>query len=74
MVSNDLNHLPFLAFARIELSPLKSTVDGYRAPFLEEPVATLCLRTPDGHVEVVGLLRPLATCGVLAARVDRHSE
>ena len=59
MISNDLDRLPFLAVACIELSPLKSTVDGHRAPLLEEPVATLGLRAPDRHVEVVRLLRPL---------------
>src|SRR3954447_23395659 len=69
-VGDDLHRL---ALARgvggLPLAPVEAAVDGHAAALLEVLSAVLALRAPDGHVEVVRLVDPLAG-SVLAAGVD----
>src|SRR5439155_25104408 len=65
----DLARLPLRAVLRVPLAPLEPAVDGDRAALREVLRAALSLVAPDGDVEVVRLLGPLAGGAVLAARV-----
>src|SRR6478672_1519562 len=69
-VGDDLDGLALAgAVRRIPLAPVEAAVDCDAAALLEVLGAVLALRAPDGHVEVVGLVDPLAR-SVLAAGVD----
>src|SRR4051795_11227973 len=69
-VSDDLHRLALAgAVRRLPLAPVEAAVDRDAAALLEVLGAVLALRAPDRHVEVVGLVDPLAG-SVLAAAVD----
>src|SRR3954464_11997108 len=66
-VGDDLYRLALAgAVGGLPLAPVEAAVDGHAAALLEVLSAVLALRTPDGHVEVVRLVDPLAG-SVLAA-------
>src|SRR5581483_2534262 len=71
------DHLDGLALARavgrVPLAPLEAPVDADRASLRQVLGAALRLVAPDGHVEVVGLVDPLAGL-VLPARVDGEPQ
>src|SRR5438105_14220576 len=67
-VGDDLDRLPLGAVLRFPLAPLEPAVDRDRATLREVLRAVLALVAPDGDVEVVRLLGPLAGGAVLAAR------
>ena len=58
----------------LPLAPVEPAVDRNRAALGEVVGAVLALRAPDGDVEVVGLVDPLAALAVLAAAVDGHAK
>src|SRR3954462_12291453 len=60
--------------SRPALAAAQPAVDGDGAALAEEACAVLALCAPDGHVEVVRLVLPLAARVVLAARVARDAE
>src|SRR4051812_11390591 len=69
-VGDDLHRLTLAgAVGGLPLAPVEAAVDGDAAALLEVLSAVLALRAPDGHVEVVRLVDPLAG-SVLAAGVD----
>src|SRR5215210_5631183 len=80
-VGNDIYRLPVLpGFLVLPLAPLEPPIDRNRAPLGEVLSAVLALSAPNGDVEVVGLVDPLACGLVLAPRVacdphaaDRHA-
>src|SRR5690606_17297381 len=72
-VGDDLDRLALVALAVVELAPLQPAVDRHGAALLEVGRAVLALLAPDGDVEVVRLLDPLAG-GVLAAGVAGDAE
>src|SRR5262249_8453978 len=69
-VCDDLARLALRAVLGAPLAPLEPAVDGDRAALRQVLRAALALVAPDGDVEVVRLLGPLAGRAVLAARVD----
>src|SRR5215208_5546949 len=73
-VGDHLDCLPLRAVLRLPLAPLEPAVDTDGAALREVLRAVLALRAPDGDVEVIRLLRPLARRRVLAARVHREPE
>src|SRR6478609_8786457 len=72
-LGDDLDALAFVAVLRLPLAPVQTAVDRDGAALREVGRAVLALRPPDGHVEVVRLVDPLAAL-VLAAAVDGHAE
>src|SRR4051794_40716181 len=72
-VGDDLDRLPFAAVFRFPLAPVEAAFDRHGAPLGEVVGAVLALRPPDGHVEVVGLVDPVAAL-VFAAAVDRDPQ
>ena len=70
MSAIDLDRLALGAVLRLPLAPLEPAVDRDRPALREVLGAALALVAPDGDVEVVRLLGPLAGRAVLAARVD----
>ena len=69
-VGNDIYRLPLLCrFLVLPLAPLEAAVDRDGPALREVLGAVLALRAPDGDVEVVGLVDPLAGRLVLPARV-----
>src|SRR3954452_11063254 len=73
-LGDDLDRLPLSGPVRgVPLAPLQAPVYRDRAALLEVGGAVLALLAPDGDVEVVGLVGPVARL-VLAARVDRDPE
>src|SRR4029453_4408189 len=70
----DSARLPLGAVLRLPLTPVEAAVDGDRAALREVLCAALALVAPDGDVEVVGLVAPLARGRVLLAGVDRDAE
>src|SRR5688572_21033910 len=74
-VGDDLHRLALSApILRLPFAPLKAPVHGDRAALGEVGGAVLALRAPDGDVEVVGLVDPVAGGGILAAAVHGHAE
>src|SRR5262249_17192764 len=73
-VGDHLDRLALRAVLRFPLSPLQAPVDGDRTTLREVLRAVLTLVAPDGDVEVVRLLRPLAGLVVLAAGVDGEAQ
>src|SRR3954452_21890727 len=73
-LGDDLDRLPLRAVLRFPLAPLEAPVDRDGPALGEVLRAVLALPIPDGDVEVVGLLCPLAARAVLAARVHRDAE
>src|SRR5262249_11895290 len=73
-VGDHLDGLALGAVLRLPLAPLEPSVDADGAALREVLRAVLALRAPDGDVEVVRLLRPLAGGGVLPARVHGEPE
>src|SRR5215210_1551500 len=74
-IGNDIYRLPVLAaFLVLPLAPLEPPVDRDRASLREVLGAVLALGTPDGDVEVVGLVDPFARRLVLAPRVARDPQ
>src|SRR5262249_42556559 len=73
-VGDDLDRLALGAVLRVPLAPLEAPVDRDGAALREVLRAVLALVAPDGHVEVVRLLGPLAGLVVLATRVDGDAE
>ena len=71
-VGDDVDRLALVALLVLPLAPLEAAVDGDRAALGQVARAVLALRAPDGDVEVVGLVDPLAGRAVLAARVARR--
>src|SRR4051794_38146689 len=72
-LGDDLDALALVAVLRLPLAPVKASVDGHGPTLREVRRAVLALRSPDGHVEVVRLVDPLAAL-VLAAAVDGHAK
>ena len=72
-VGDDLDRLA-LAVLGVVFAPLQAAVDRDRAALGEVAGAVLALGAPDGDVEVVGLVGPLAAGVVLAARVARDAQ
>src|SRR6266508_791872 len=73
-IGDDLDGLALRAVLRLPLAPLQAPVDPHRASLGEVLRAVLPLVTPDGDVEVVGLLAPFAGRRVLAPRVDGQAQ
>ena len=73
-VGDHLDRLALGAVLGLPLAPLEAPVDSDRAALREVLRAVLTLVAPDGDVEVVRLLGPLAGRAVLAARVDREPQ
>src|SRR5262249_36636553 len=73
-VGDHLDGLALGAVLCLPLAPLEPAVDADGAALGEVLRAVLALRAPDGDVEVVRLLRPLAGGRVLAARVHGAPE
>ena len=73
-IGNDIHRLALVALLVLPLAPLEPSVDRHRAALREVLGAVLALRAPDGDVEVVGLVDPLAGRVVLAAGVDRDPQ
>ena len=63
-----------LAVLGLPFAPVEATFDRHRPALREVVGAVLALRAPDGDVEVVGLVDPLAGLAVLAAAVDGDSQ
>src|SRR5262249_4883864 len=59
-VRDDLDRLALRAVLRLPLAPVEASVDADRAPLREELRTALALVPPDRHVEVVGLVAPVA--------------
>ena len=73
-VGNDVHRLPLAGpVGGIPLAPLEAAIDRDRPALLEVGRAVLALLAPDGDVEVVGLVDPLAR-RVLPARVARDPQ
>src|SRR4051794_20362647 len=72
-VGDDLDALSFVAALVLPLAPVEPAFDRNRAAFREVVGAVLALRPPDGDVEVVGLVDPVAAL-VFAAAVDRDPK
>src|SRR5215210_1350522 len=73
-VGDDLHGLPLVPVLVLPLPPLQAAVDGDGPALAQVARAVLALRPPDGDVEVVGLVGPLAGAAVLAAGVDGDAE
>src|SRR5215210_148320 len=73
-VGNDIYRLPLVAFLVLPLAPLEPPIDRDRASLREVLGAVLALSAPNGDVEVVGLVHPLAAGLVLAPRVARDPQ
>src|SRR5581483_82783 len=71
---DDLNGLALRAVLRLPLAPVEAAVDADRAALREVLRAALGLVAPDGDVEVVRLVAPLAGRGILLAGVHRDAE
>src|SRR5581483_11276201 len=65
--------LPLAPVLRLPLAPVEAAVDRDRTALREIGRAVLALRAPDGHVEVIRLVHPLAAL-ILAAAVDGHAK
>src|SRR5215210_7411725 len=74
VVRDHLDRLPLRAVLRLPLAPVQPAVDADGPPLGEETRTALALVTPDGHVEVIGLLGPLAGLAVLLSRVDGEPQ
>ncbi len=74
VVRDDLDRLPVVAVLVLELAPLQAAVDGDRAALGHVLGDDLALATPDGDVDEVALLAPLARRRILLARVERHAQ
>src|SRR3954454_3154086 len=72
-VGDDLDALPFVAALVLPLAPVEPAFDRHRTAFGEVVRGVLTLRPPDGDVEVVGLVDPVAAL-VFAAAVDRDPK
>src|SRR4051812_26110168 len=72
-VGNDIDRLALVSLLVLPFAPVETAVDSDGAPLREVLGAVLALRTPHGHVEVVGLLDPVAG-SVLPSRVGRDAE
>ena len=75
-LGDDLDRLPLAApvLADRHSAPVEAPLDRHRATLEEVVGAVLALRAPDGHVEVVGLVDPVAGLAVFAAAVDRDAQ
>src|SRR5207253_6593717 len=73
-VGDDLHRLALRSVLRVPLAPLEAAVDCDRAALAEILRAALALVAPDGDVEVVRLLGPLAGRAVLTACVDGEPQ
>src|SRR5215210_7033973 len=73
-VRDDLHRLPLGAVLRLPLAPVESAVDADRAALRQVLRTALALVPPDGDVEVVRLVAPLARRPVLLARIDGDAE
>src|SRR3954466_8327596 len=73
-VGDDIDRLALVPVLVLPLAPLEAAVDGHGAALLEILGAVLALGSPDGDVEVVGLVLPLAALVVLAAGVAGHAH
>src|SRR5207244_2695256 len=72
-VGDDLDRLALAAVLRLPLAPVEPAVDPHGAALGEVLRATLALVAPDRHVEVVGLVSPVAL-RILLAGVDGTPE
>src|SRR4051794_19888086 len=72
-VGNDIDGLALVSLLVLPLAPVEAAVNSDRAPLRQVLGAVLALRAPNGHVEVVRLLDPVAG-RVLATRVGRDAE
>src|SRR5580765_5810933 len=73
-VGDDLDGLALGAVLSLPLAPLEAAVDRDGPALREVLVAALGLIAPDGDVEVVRLVGPLAGGSVLSPRVDRDPQ
>jgi hypothetical protein len=73
-VGDDLDRLTLGAVLRVPFAPVQPSLDGNRASLGEVVGAVLTLRSPDGDIEVVGLVDPFAALTVLATAVDGNSK
>src|SRR5437660_7148010 len=69
-VRDDLDRLALRAVLGLPLAPVEAAVDADRPALRKVLRAALCLVPPDGDVEVVRLVAPLAGRVVLLPRVD----
>src|SRR5437764_3611993 len=72
-VGDDLDRLALASVLALPLAPLEPALDRDRPSLGAVIGAVLSLCAPDGDVEVVGLVDPLAALAVLAAAVDGHA-
>src|SRR5689334_6712289 len=72
-LGDDLHGLALGPVLGLPFPPVEPSLHGDRAPLREILGAVLALRSPDGDVEVVGFVHPLAAL-VLAAAVDGDSK
>src|SRR3954447_491058 len=72
-VGDDVDRLALLTLLGVPLAPLQAAGDRHRAALREVLGAALALRAPDGDVEVVGLVDPLAG-GVFAPGVAGQAK
>src|SRR4026207_2531694 len=73
-VGDDLDRLALGAVLGVPLAPVEASVDRDRAALGEVLRAALALVPPDGDVEVVRLLAPLAGLAVLLPRVHGEAQ
>src|SRR4029453_11028305 len=73
-VGDDLDRLALRAVLGLPLTPVEAAVDAYRASLGEVLRAALALVPPDGDVEVVRLVAPLAGLRILLACVHGQAE
>ena len=73
-LGDDLDGLSLGAVLGLPFAPFQSPVDRHRASLGEILRAVLALVAPDGDVEIVRLLSPLAGPAVLSARVDGEPQ
>src|SRR6476660_10284810 len=74
VLGDDLDGLALRAVLRLPLAPVEAAVDADRAALGEVLRTALALVAPDGHVEVVRLVGPLAGGAVLLARVHGDAQ
>src|SRR4051794_35696233 len=68
-IGNDIHRLALVPVVVLPLAPLEAPVERDRTALGQVAGAVLALRTPDGDVEVDGLVDPVARLVVLAAGV-----
>src|SRR5579875_1782207 len=73
-LGDDIDRLTLLLILAHPLAPAQAAVDRHAPPLGQVLCAVLALRAPYGHVEVVGLVLPLAGLRVAPAAVARDAK